>query len=670
MPRLNGFRYGLKKFPHKDANEKRHIAILVPARNESSVIGDLLTSIKAQDYDKSCFDVFVIVKEENDPTIEIVKKFGLDVTVIPTQHCKGDALDGFFKTHSEQQLAVYDAFVIVDADGVLSPSYLSELNNALDNQADIFVTRKVAKNFLGDKKSRSVFSNCSALTYPLVDDLGNAYRTKKGMPLNICGQGLMIRRNVIEDIGGWPYRTMTEDYELKLDSMLRGYKSMYYPYAMIYTEEAISHHETFARRVRWLIGYKQCDKKYKDTIKKQVKNKKHINRGEVEYFFGLLPYFLFMIATFLTAAVGIALTIYYHINDNAMWKASLMILTVMPLLVLYGLLHLCSWFALLISYDEFSAISKKELVAVALFNPFYMLEYVCVYLASLKKIHSKEAVVWKQTERITNKRRNKIEVVEGVHNTLELNRKFHTETISYGNKWIMPDENYRYREAWYDKIITGFWRSVLALFGPILIKIAFRARVVGKENLKAVRKSGAITVCNHFHYLDTLFVRQAIGHYKSYHTMAPFNNKSGAGGHIIRHGGMMPFSANLTAMRNLDAEINRQLARGKRVNFYPEHAMWWNYQKPRPMKDGAFHYAVKFKVPVVPIFCTFKKTKRGGIRKLYIHILPAVYADEALPRKEQIIAMKATAESEWKTCYEQAYGKKLEYLSSDLKNVV
>ena len=260
------------------------------------------------------------------------------------------------------------------------------------------------------------------------------------------------------------------------------------------------------------------------------------------------------------------------------------------------------------------------------------------------------------------KKRTERQVIEGVHGVLESRGRFHAETIAYGDKWTMPNGKFRYRQPWYGRIITGFWRGVTLLFGPIFLKLFFGAKVTGKHNLKQIKGRGAITLCNHFNYLDTLFVRQAIGYVNSFHTMAPTNNKRGLCGHIIRHGGVWPFSSDLSAMRNMNAEMERQLARGKRVHFFPEHAMWWNYQKPRPMKDGAFYYAVKYGVPVLPLFCTFKKSRRGGIRRLRINALPPIFPDDALPRRERIKAMKDRAEAEWKNCYESAYGIHLEYI--------
>ena len=400
IPRIFGFIYGFKKSKTFVATSKRKIGIIIPARGESEIIGDLFKSIAEQDYDRTCFDMFVIVKDEDDPTVDIAKAAGASVTIVPDQHCKGDALDGFFMSQAKDKLENYDAFVIVDADGLLSPNYLSEINNALESGADIIETQKIAKNFLGDKNCRSLFSNCSALTYPIIDELGNAYRMQKGMPLTLIGQGLVLRRCVIEEIGGWPYRTMTEDYELKLDSLLRGYKSIYYPDAILYTEEAKSHRENYVRRVRWVTGHKQCDIKYKKQIKQQIKVNKRITLGEFEYFFGLLPYFVFLAGEVIAFLAGIGLAIYYFASGSVLWMSALKILVALPPIILYLVLYSYSVLALLTSKHAFSSLTKGEFLAVAFFNPFYLIEYVPIYFSCARKIRKNEVIEWKATERV------------------------------------------------------------------------------------------------------------------------------------------------------------------------------------------------------------------------------------------------------------------------------
>ncbi len=267
-----------------------------------------------------------------------------------------------------------------------------------------------------------------------------------------------------------------------------------------------------------------------------------------------------------------------------------------------------------------------------------------------------------QREKV-KKKRTAAEKHELIQAALEKHGKFDYEYIPSGDNWKMPDEHFAYRKKFPETIINGFWRVFLQLFSPILLKCAFGAKVVGRENLKAVKGKGALCVCNHINFLDTLFVRHAVGYFRSFHTMTERNNKGGFGGHVIRHGGMLPFSANYTATKNLIKEMQRLLGKGKIINFYAEKAMWINYPKPRPMKEGVFTYAVKFGVPVVPLFCTFKRSKKGHIRKLRIHILPAIMPDEGLPKKERAEKMRARAEESWKECYESAYNMPLTYLS-------
>lgn len=267
------------------------------------------------------------------------------------------------------------------------------------------------------------------------------------------------------------------------------------------------------------------------------------------------------------------------------------------------------------------------------------------------------------------KKRSFCEKRDGIQSALEAHRKFGCDYIPFGKKWSVPDGNYRYRRKFPESLIVGFWRTVLFVFSPVFLKVWFGARVTGRDNLKELKKKGALCVCNHINYLDTLFVRQAVGYYRSYHTMTQQNNKTGLGGHIIRHGGMLPFSENYTAMKNLTYEMERLLKKGKIINFYAEKSMWTEYQKPRPMADGAFYYAVKYGVPVIPLFCTFEKSGKGRIKKLRINILPTVYADETLPKRERILKMKCEAQDRWKECYEASYSKKLEYLPDARKGI-
>ena len=258
-------------------------------------------------------------------------------------------------------------------------------------------------------------------------------------------------------------------------------------------------------------------------------------------------------------------------------------------------------------------------------------------------------------------KRSVLQKREGIQRTLERHRRFDYDYIPFGHNWSIPDATFRYEQNAFHRAVTSLLCGALSVLGPLYIRLGYGARVTGKENLKPLKGKGAISVCNHFSYLDTLFIRQATGHFRTWHTVAPWNNKTGIGGAFLRHGKLLPLSPNLSATRNLWRYMDKLFKEGKIVNFYAEQAMWVAYQKPRPMKEGAFYHAVKFGVPVVPVFCTFRKTKRGMIRRLRINICPAIYPDETLPREARIAKMKSEAERAWKEVYEKAYAKPLVY---------
>lgn len=398
IPKLVQFFYMFKKPVHKKATEKRKISLIIPALDESEIIGDLFNSILKQDYGREFFDVNVVVKDARDPTIAIAEKLGFSVFIVPDQTCKGEALDGFFKQLSEETFNACDAFVIVDADAVLESDYVTELNHALEHDYDIYLTRKFIKNYLGDRKKRTIFSNCSALIYPMLDNLGNTYKTLHGIPLNMCGQGMMIRRSVIANLGGWPYRTLTEDYELKLDSVLRGFTSMYYPYAIIYTEEVLHHKDSYTRRLRWVTGYSQCDRMYKKQVKEKIRAERGRHGEWFEFIFALVPPILFAVATVLTMLGGVALTVYYFLNEIDLWFRATILLIVMPFGLMYFILFLYCCLAMIAYRDVFRVLSPGEKAGTLLFAPLFQLEYFPIFIQS--RIRARKGMAWQPTKHI------------------------------------------------------------------------------------------------------------------------------------------------------------------------------------------------------------------------------------------------------------------------------
>ena len=391
-----------KKTKRTIASSKRKIGLVIPARNESKIIGDLFESIKKQTYDKKYFDVFVLVKDDKDPTIKMAKNIGANIFVCPTQKCKGDVLHDFFDKMLKENIKDYDAFVIVDADAVLTENYVEELNNALEYDCDIVQTRKLIKNFLGDKSSRSFICNSSALIYPIIDDLSNNFKSQKNLPLNLCGQGLMIRRQVIEKKHGWHYKSLTEDYELKMDSILHNFKSIYYPHAVLYTEEVLSYKENQKRKLRWLVGRAQCDNLYGAQIKGKLKEEKSSLLLKFDLYYYSVAIFLFLITSVLTLVWGSLLTTFYILNGNLQWIASLFLLVLVPFTLPYFLLLCFSLIAMINYKDAFINVPLQEKIATLFYSPLNLFEFVFLYIKA--NIKAKKGLEWSATKRVNYKK--------------------------------------------------------------------------------------------------------------------------------------------------------------------------------------------------------------------------------------------------------------------------
>lgn len=196
-------------------------------------------------------------------------------------------------------------------------------------------------------------------------------------------------------------------------------------------------------------------------------------------------------------------------------------------------------------------------------------------------------------------------------------------------------------------------------------KKIFKTKFIGRENLKNIR--GAIVTSNHYNIFDCLAIRQAIGDNSVRYCVAEYNNRKGFLGNMMRSAGIMPLSPKFNVQKEFSKAVDYYLKNGKKVVFYPEQAMWYMYEKPRPFRDGAFYYAVKNNVPIIPLFTTFTPSGEFDnegieIKHLTVHIMPPIYPDKNLKPKEDIERMKNL---NYKMCvdkYEEFYNKKLEYL--------
>ena len=138
--KICGF-FATRKFPAAKKNHK--YAVLVAARNEENVIGNLIDSIRNQNYPKELVDVFVVADNCEDHTAFLARKAGAVCYERSDQghRTKGYALQFLVeKIREDYGIESYDGYFIFDADNLLEKDYISRMNDAFDSGEKIITS--------------------------------------------------------------------------------------------------------------------------------------------------------------------------------------------------------------------------------------------------------------------------------------------------------------------------------------------------------------------------------------------------------------------------------------------------------------------------------------------------------------------------------------------------
>lgn len=204
--------------------------------------------------------------------------------------------------------------------------------------------------------------------------------------------------------------------------------------------------------------------------------------------------------------------------------------------------------------------------------------------------------------------------------------------------------------------------------GDLVVK-----EIIGSEHLDSVR-SGAVLTCNHFNAMDSFAMQMAYmsaptqRRRKLFRVIREGNYTSFPGffGFLMRHFYTLPLSSNIGTQKEFIHAVDTLLRRGDFVLVYPEQSMWWNYRKPKPLKSGAYYFAARNGLPVVPCFITMSDSDRTDssgfpVQEYTIHISKPIYPDPEQNVRENTRRMLDENFGVWKNIYETVYGIPLEY---------
>ncbi|MDX5716525.1 glycosyltransferase, partial [Clostridioides difficile] len=373
----------------KEIDEYPMISILVPAHNEAKVIGRTVESLLLLNYPKSKMELIVINDNSSDNSKEILENIkdrynNYNFTIINTDSLTGgkgksNALNIGYTISKGDFIAVYDADNTPDKNALRYLVQTIVMNDELGAVIGKFRTRNKNKNLL------TKFINIETLSFQWMSQAG------RWQLFNLCtipGTNFILRRSIIEEIGGWDSKAIAEDTEISFRIYKLGYKIKLVPQSITWEQEPETVKVWIKQRTRWAKGNIYVLMKYIKNIFKQGRNKIVF---DIAYFFSV--YFLFLTSV---------------IISDILFVLSISKLVEISIPINFFLIWILSYLLFIIEVSISLTIEKGEatienifIVAIMYFTYSQLWLFVAIkgMIEYLKDIIFKREVKWYKTER-------------------------------------------------------------------------------------------------------------------------------------------------------------------------------------------------------------------------------------------------------------------------------
>lgn len=338
--------------------------VLIPARDESFVIRKLLESILRQTRKVFMQDVYVIVEDMEDPTVQICEEYGAKVIIRKHLNLKskGYALAEAVEFLEEKQ-KFYDAYFIMDADNVLDEHYFEEM------EYDYLQGYAISTGYRSYKNANaSIVSSAAGVIYTFMNEWINKVNMKYQKNLMLSGTGFYIHGDYIQKWKTYPFHSLCEDVELSYYATLHGLSMHYNSRAIFYDEQPTSMRVSIKQRKRWVRGYfNNWFSSIPIFLKVSKINKP--NSGSIwDMTLGILP-IIFLVLSFLFFGT-------FLILSQAYWSFFYLFLLIYLFLAL-------GTFCILVWERKKLGMSLSMMFCTIWYHPFFLMTYLWVVLLAI-----------------------------------------------------------------------------------------------------------------------------------------------------------------------------------------------------------------------------------------------------------------------------------------------
>ena len=278
---------------------------MVSAHNEESVIGQLVENLHVLRYPKELYDIFIIADNCTDATAKVAREYGAIVHERFDKEIrgKGFAMEWMFARLFKMKRQ-YDAVVVFDADNLVHPNFLLEMNNRLQKGETVIQGYMDAKN-----PTDTWISGTFAIAFWLIDHIWHLAKYNIGLSSVLGGTGMCISTSVLRRFG-WGATCLTEDMEFTMKVLLKGIRTTWAHDAIVYDEKPLTFKQAWNQRKRWAQGHFDIAGRYIPTMIKEG-----IRRRDIRLLDGVLhlvqPHFLLMSTFFVIASYAGAVYPFY-----------------------------------------------------------------------------------------------------------------------------------------------------------------------------------------------------------------------------------------------------------------------------------------------------------------------------------------------------------------------
>lgn len=225
-----------------------YISILIPCHNEAVVIKETVENILNVDYEN--YEIIVIDDRSTDDTkdavLELEKKYDKVKALIRDK----DAYPGKSAVLNDAiKLAKGEAYLVFDADAKIKPNFIKTLLTKYEgDDVGAIQARKVIIN-----ANQNFLTACQYNEYVMDTHLQIGRDAVKGA-VELRGNGELIKKNALVDIGGWNNETITDDLDMSTRLHIKGWDIRFVQDAIVYEEGVVTFSALVRQRRRWVEG--------------------------------------------------------------------------------------------------------------------------------------------------------------------------------------------------------------------------------------------------------------------------------------------------------------------------------------------------------------------------------------------------------------------------------